>query len=142
MIVIVKFVNFVKNSKIDFCVDLNRILEFIKKSIEDERLNKDFKKVKENIIHEFQNSGELGLEILKNSKFYKFSIIFLFLKYKSGFSLDVNAVGLTNLVNEIISQPKKPEEEEKELVEKPEKEEKWRRRKDINIYYNYIWTKN
>ena len=124
MIVIVKFVNFVKNSKIDFCVDLNRILEFIKKSIEDERLNKNFKKIKENIIHEFQNSRELGTELLKNTKFDKFSIIFLFLKYKSGFNLDVNAVGLTNLVNEIISQPKKPEEEEKELLEKPEEEEK------------------
>ena len=123
MIVIVKFVNFVKNSKIDFCVDLNRILEFIKKSIEDERLNKDFKKIKEDIIHKLQYSGELGPEILKNSKFDKFSIIFLFLKYKSGFSLDVNAVGLTNLVNEIISQIKKKEELEREELKDVELKE-------------------
>ena len=116
LIIIIKCINFVKNTKIDASINLNRVLEYIQKIDKNKELNIFFIKIKENIFDKMQNPNELKQEFWKNSNFDRLSITFLFWKYKSGFSVDINAVGLTNLVNEIISQPRKQEKEE-ELID-------------------------
>ena len=46
------------------------------------------------------------MEILKNSNLDNFSLSLLFLEYKSGVNLKIKAIGLAEIIKEILSQPK------------------------------------
>jgi len=102
-IVIINWISSLINSKIELNFTPNKILKFVKKNGKDKYLNGDMKILRKEIEKLLKDLNQNKMKgILNHLKLEKFIVNILFAKYKSGFSLEINTCGLTNVVEKLI----------------------------------------
>ena len=103
LLFIINCINGLINSKIELNFTPNKILQFIKKNGQDKYLKGDMKILRKEIEEFLKDLNQNKLKgILNHLKLEQFLITMLFAKNKSGFSLEINANGLTNVVDKLI----------------------------------------
>ena len=103
LIYIINCINGLINSKIELNFTPNKILQFIKRNSQDKYLKGDMKILRKEIEELLKDLNQNKLKgILNHLKLEKFLITILFAKNKSGFSLEINANGLTSVVDKLI----------------------------------------
>ena len=106
IIMLIALINWIKaiiNTKVEFNFSPNKILQFIKRNGQDKYLNGDMKILRKEIEEFLKDLNQNELKgILNHLKLEKFIVNFLFPKYKSGFSLEINTCGLTSIVEKLI----------------------------------------
>ena len=103
LLFIINCINGLINSKIELNFTPNKIVQFIKKNGQDKYLKGDMKILRKEIEEFLKDLNQNKLKgILNHLKLEQFLITMLFAKNKSGFSLEINANGLTNVVDKLI----------------------------------------